>query len=264
MSLQTPNNGSNTAPLLLAAEIKCEAGLFTFSADSWPSRHLYTLANWGPEALFPQLLGPHIPLHSGAHIFDSFPPFPSEIHTHTNIIFSPFDVYFNRSHQFTMLVRESVFSWLAISKKADLWRHNFKVSDIFYSVTLCLSLCFSRVSHSGLAEFTFSFDSASFFDSASYFRPFSFLIQFVTCTGTGNTVWFSCFLHILRLSVIWSDFLSQVSFYRSSDTPGHIPCLERQKKCIRIEERVKNLIWKGDFMKRDVGWWGFLWQARAV
>ena len=137
MSLQTPNNGSNTAPLLLAAEIKCEAGLFTFSADSWPSRHLYTLANWGPEALFPQLLGPHIPLHSGAHIFDSFPPFPSEIHTHTNIIFSPFDVYFNRSHQFTMLVRESVFSWLAISKKADLWRHNSKLSDLFYSVPGC-------------------------------------------------------------------------------------------------------------------------------
>ena len=137
MSLHTPNNGSNTAPLLLAAEIKCEAGLCNFSADSWPSWHLYSLANWGPEGLFPQLLGPHIPPHSGAHLFDSFLPCPSEIHAHTNIIFSPFDVYFNCSHQFTMLVWESVFSWLAISKKADLWRQNFKLSDLFYSVTLC-------------------------------------------------------------------------------------------------------------------------------
>ena len=36
-----------------------------------------------------------------------------------------------------MLVWESVFSWLAISKKSDVWRHNFKLSDLFYSVTVC-------------------------------------------------------------------------------------------------------------------------------
>ena len=53
------------------------------------------------------------------------------------MIFSPFDVYFNHSHQFTMLVWVSVFSWLAISKKADLWRHNSKLSDLFYSVPAC-------------------------------------------------------------------------------------------------------------------------------
>ena len=184
MSLHTPNNGSNTAQLLLAAEIKCEAGLFTFSADSWPSRHLYTLANWGPEGLFPQLLGPHIPPHSGAHIFASFPPVPSEIHTHTNIIFSPFDVYFNRSHQFTMLVWESVFSWLAISKKADLWRHNFKLSDLFYSVTVCPacaspgSLILGWLSLPSLLILTPSLTLPHIF------VPFSALIQFLMCTGT--------------------------------------------------------------------------------
>ena len=71
---------------------------------------------------------PHISPHSGAHLFVSFSPFPSEnSHTHTNILFSPFVVYFNRSHQFTMLVWESVFSWLAISMKAHLWRHNSKL-----------------------------------------------------------------------------------------------------------------------------------------
>ena len=58
------------------------------------------------------------------------PSLPShqKIHTHANIILSPFDVYINHSLQFTMLVWESVFSWLAISKKADLWRHNCKLT----------------------------------------------------------------------------------------------------------------------------------------
>ena len=66
------------------------------------------------------------------------PSFPIRkfTHTHTNIIFLPFDVYFNRSHQFPMLLWESVFSGLAIYKKADLWRHNSKCLT-FYSVTGC-------------------------------------------------------------------------------------------------------------------------------
>ena len=46
-------------------------------------------------------------------------------------------MYFNRGHPFTILVWESVFSWLAISKKADLLRCNSKLSDLFYSVTGC-------------------------------------------------------------------------------------------------------------------------------
>ena len=95
-------------------------------------------------------------------------PSHQKIHTHTNLIFSPFDVYFNRSHQFIILVWQSVFSWLAISKKADLCRHNSKWSDLFYSVTGCTA-CTSPWSLSGVAEGTFSFDSASFSDSASYF-----------------------------------------------------------------------------------------------
>ena len=90
-----------------------------------------------PEGLFPQLLGPRIPPHQvPTYILPSFSS-NQKLHTHTNIIFSPFVVYFNRSHQFTMVVWESVFSWLAISKKADLWRHNSKLSDLFYSVTGC-------------------------------------------------------------------------------------------------------------------------------
>ena len=42
------------------------------------------------------------------------------------------------------------------------------MSDLLFSYWL-LSFYFSRVSHSGVAELTFSFDSDSFFNSASYF-----------------------------------------------------------------------------------------------
>ena len=143
-----------------------------------------TLANWGPEGLFPQLLGPHIPLHSGAHIFDSFPPFPSEIHTHTNIIFSPFDVYFNRSHQFTMLVWESVFSWLAISKKADLWRHNSKQSDLFYSVPGCPDYSSPEYLILGWLSLPSLLILPRLFTLPHILVPFSALIQCLTCRGT--------------------------------------------------------------------------------
>ena len=115
-----------------------------------------SLSSWDPTSLptqVPTSLLPSLPSHQ-------------KIHTHTNIIFSPFDVYFNRSHQFTMLVWESVFSWLSISKKADLWRHNSKLWRFLFSYWLP-RLYFSRVSDSGVAELIFSFDSASFFDSAS-------------------------------------------------------------------------------------------------
>ena len=115
-----------------------------------------SLSSWDPTSLptqVPTSLLPSLPSHQ-------------KIHTHTNIIFSPFDVYFNRSHQFTMLVWESVFSWLSFSKKADLWRHNSKLWRFLFSYWLP-RLYFSRVSDSGVAELIFSFDSASFFDSAS-------------------------------------------------------------------------------------------------
>ena len=84
-----------------------------------------SLSSWNPTIL---------PIQVPTSFLPSL-PFHQKIHTHTNIMFSPFDVYFTHSHQFTMLAWESVFSWLAISKIADLWRHNFKLSDLFYSVT---------------------------------------------------------------------------------------------------------------------------------
>ena len=84
-----------------------------------------SLSSWDPTSLPTQVPTSLLPS----------PLSHQKTHTHTNIIFSPFDVYFTHSHQFTMLVWESVFSWLAISKIADLWRHIFKLSDLFYSVT---------------------------------------------------------------------------------------------------------------------------------
>ena len=165
-------------------------------------------------------------------------PSHQKIHTHTNILFSPFDVYFNCSHQFTMLVWESVFSWLAISKKADLWRHNSKLCDLFFSFTGWLGY----TSPGSLFLGWLSLPSLSILPPSltllHILVHFLALTQFLTCTGKEKTVWFPCFLHLLRLSGIWSDFLSQGSFQRSSDPYGHILCLERQEKGISFEERV--------------------------
>ena len=100
-----------------------ETSILWLIEDLW----FCSLSSWDPTSLptqVPITLLPSLPSHQ-------------KIHTHTNIIFPPFDVYFNCSHQFTMLVWVSVFSWLTISKKADLWRHNSKLSDRFYSVPGC-------------------------------------------------------------------------------------------------------------------------------
>ena len=98
---------------------------------------LYSLANWDLRVCSHSSWDPiSLPIQVPTSFLPSLPSH-QKIHTHANIIFSPFDVYFNHSLQFTMLVWESVFSWLAISKTADLWRHNCKLSDLFFSVTVC-------------------------------------------------------------------------------------------------------------------------------
>ena len=161
-----------------------------------------SLSSWDPTSLptqVPTSLLPSLPSHQ-------------KIHTHTNIIFSPFDVYFNRSHQFTMLVWESVFSWLAISKKADLWRHNSKLSDLFYSVTGCPACTSPGSLLLGWLSLSSPLILPPSLTPPHSLVPISALIQFLTCTGTEKTDWFSCFLHLLRLSAIWLDFLSQGSF----------------------------------------------------
>ena len=97
---------------------------------------LYSLDNWDLMVCSRNSWDPIcLPIQVPTSFLPSLPSH-QKIHTHANI-FSPFDVYFNHSIQFTMLVWESVFSWLAISKKADLWRHNCKLSDLFFSVTVC-------------------------------------------------------------------------------------------------------------------------------
>ena len=142
------------------------------------------------------------------------PSLPShqKIHTHTNIIFSPFDVYFNHSHQFTMLVWETVFSWLAISKKADLWRHNSKLSDLFFSVTRCPAC----TSPGSLILGWLSLPSLLILPASltlpHILVPFRLWFSLLRAQEQKKTVWFSCFLHLIRLSGIWSDFRSQGSF----------------------------------------------------
>ena len=183
-SVQTPDP-VETSTLRLPGDLRI------CSLNSWDATSLPTQV---PTSLLPSLF------------------FHQKTHTHTNIIFSPFDVYFTHSHQFTMLVWEPIFSSLAISKKADLWRHNCKLSDLFFSVTVCPaytspgSLILGWLSLYSLLILTPSLTLPHIL------VPFSALIQFLTCTGTEKTIWIFCFLHLLRLSGTWSDFLSQGSF----------------------------------------------------
>ena len=160
-----------------------------------------SLSSWSPTVLptqVPTSFLPSLPSHQ-------------KIHKHTNIIFSPFDVYFTHSHQFTMLVWESVFSWLAISKIADLWRHNFKLSHLFYSVTGFPACTSSGSLILGWLSLPSLLIMPHFLTLPHILVPFSALIQFLTCTGIEKTVWIFCFLHLLRLSGTWSDFISQGS-----------------------------------------------------
>ena len=161
-----------------------------------------SLSSWDHTSLptqVPTSLLPSLPSHQ-------------KIHTHTNIIFSPFDVYFNCSHKFTMLVWESVFSWLPISKKADLWRRNSKLSDLFYSVTGCPACTSPRPVILGWLSLCSLLILSPSLTLPHILVAFLAVIQILTCTRTEKTVWFSSFLHLLRLHGIWSDFLAQGYF----------------------------------------------------
>ena len=164
-----------------------------------------SLSSWDPTSLptqVPTSLLPSLPSHQ-------------KIHTHTNIIFSPFDVYFNHSHQFTMLVWESVFSWLAISKKADLCRHNSKWSDLFYSVTGCPGCTSAGSLNLGWLSLPSLLILPNSLTLPHILVPFLALIQFLTCTGTEkNSLVFlfsspySTEWHMIGFS--FSRFLSEV------------------------------------------------------
>ena len=164
-----------------------------------------SLSSWDPTSLptqVPTSLLPSLPSHQ-------------KIHTHTNIIFSPFDVYFNCSHKFTMLVWESVFSWLAISKKADLCRHNSKWSDLFYSVTGCPGCTSAGSLNLGWLSLPSLLILPNSLTLPHILVPFLALIQFLTCTGTEkNSLVFlfsspySTEWHMIGFS--FSRFLSEV------------------------------------------------------
>ena len=112
---------------------------------------------------------------------------------------------------------------------------------------------FSWVFHSGVAELTFSFDSASFFDSASYFGTlFGFDSVSYMHRNTKNSLIF-----LFSSPSLTEGHMIEFSFSRFllvfSDPHGHIPCLERQEKGVSFEESISHLICKEDFKKRDVG-----------
>ena len=164
-----------------------------------------SLSSWDPTRLptpVPTSLLSSLPAHQ-------------KIHTHTSIIFSPFDVYFIRTHQFTMLVWESGFSWLAISKNADLWRHNSKLSDLFQSVTGwpgCTSPGSLILVWLSLSSLLILPPSLTMPHILVHFRLWFSFLRAQKQEKKKKTVWFSCFLHLLRLSGRSSDFHSQGSF----------------------------------------------------
>ena len=94
----TPHNYS----LLLRSNVKQGYSPSVQTPDSLETSTLWlpgdlrvcSLSSWDPTSLptqVPTYFLPALPSHQ-------------KIHTDTHIIFSRFDVYFNRSHQFTMLV----------------------------------------------------------------------------------------------------------------------------------------------------------------
>ena len=162
----------------------------TFTLRPPGDLRICSLSSWDPTSLPTQ-----VPTSLLPSLF-----FHQKTHTHTNIIFSPFDVYFTHSHQFTMLVWESVFSWLAISKKADLWRQNCKLSDLFYSVTLCPAY----TSPGSLILWGLSLPSLLILPPSltlcHILVAFSAFILFLTCTATENSL---VFLFSLPSSTEW-------------------------------------------------------------
>ena len=148
-------------------------------------------------------------------------------------------------------MRVSLFL-VSISMKADLWRHNSKLCDLFYSFTGWLGY----TSPGSLFLGWLSLPSLSILPPSltllHILVHFLALTQFLTCTGKEKTVWFPCFLHLLRLSGIWSDFLSQGSFQRSSDPHSHIPSLEIKRKVLVLSKSCN--IWVG----REISWKGML------
>ena len=192
-----------------------------------------------------------------------FPSLPSENwHTHKYHLFT--DLYFNCSHQFTMLVWESIFSWLAISKKADLWRHNSKLSDIFYSVTGfpgCTSpgsLILRRLSLSSLLilppPMTLSHISVlfllwfSFLHAQEQGKHFGFLVFFTFFNWVAYD-------RIFFFKVLCRGLLNLMVIFRACKGKGRLLVLRKDHK---------NWIGRVTSWKTDVGWWGLLWQARSV
>ena len=198
---------------------------------------------------------PSIPSHQKIH---------THTHTHTNIIFSPFDVYFNCSHQFTKLVWESVFSWLVIFKKADLWRHNSKLSDLYYSVTGCPG-CTSPGSLilGWLTYLLFWFCLLLWFCLLFWYLFllwFSFLRAQEQKKQFGFLVFFTFFDwvaydQIFFLMVPCRGLLTLIIIFRA---------WKDKRRVLVLRKENKNWVGRDISWKRDVGWWGLLCQARAV
>ena len=176
--------------------------------------------------------------------------------------------YFNHRHQFTMFVWESVFSWLAISKKADLCRHNSKWSDLFYSVTGCPGCTSAGSLNLGWLSLPSLLILPNSLTLPHILVPFLALIQFLTCTGTekkqfGFLVFFTLFDwvaydRIFVLKVPFRGLLTLMVLFRTLKDKRRVLVL-RKGYNIWVGREIS---WKG--MWADEGFCGRQGQCRGL
>ena len=185
-----------------------------------------------------------------------------KIHTHANIIFSPFDVYFNHSLQFTMLVWESVFSLLAISKKADLWRHNCKLTFSIQLLSAQLILLQGLSFFGGWAYLLFWFCLLLWL-CLIFWYPFQLWFSFLHAQQQKKQFGFLVFFTFIDRVAYDRIFFLKVPF-RSLLTLIVIFRALKDKRRVLVLRKGNNIL-----VGRETSWKGIwadegFWQARAV
>ena len=179
------------------------------------------------------------------------------------MIFSPFDVYFNHSVQFTMLVCESVFSWLAISKKADLG--DTIVNCLTFSIQLLSAqlILLQGLSFCGGWAYLLFWFCLLLWLCLIFWYPFRLWFSFLRAQQQKKQFGFLVFFTFFDRVAYDRIFFLKVPF-RSLLTLNVIFHALKDKRKVLVLRKGNN-IWVG----RETSWKGIwadegFWQARAV
>ena len=211
-----------------------------------------SLSSWDPTSLptqVPTSLLPSLPSHQ-------------KIHTHTNIIFLPFDVYCNCSHHLMMLVWESFLGWPFLTKQTSgdpvLNCLTFSIQLLAAQVVLLQGLWF----WGGWAYLLFWFCLLLWL-CLIFWYPFRLWFSFLRAQEQkkqfGFLVFFTFFDwvaydRIFFLKVPFRGLLTLMVIFRAWKDTTRVLVFRKEKSGVGRE-----ISWK-----RDVGQWGLLCQARAV